>query len=286
MDLSTQLIFQLLDSRGTGRYGLSAVTQKEHALQSADLATKRGLGEALVIAALFHDLGHLLVGDDVNLAQQGVDDLHEETSANALAKLFGNDVAEPVRLHVAAKRYLCAVNPAYYDKLSEDFAAIAAAAGWPNVTPRSCRFRQARTSRGRPRLANDRRRGKGRGPKNARAGSLPRHGDPSAKGPRLTPRPPSPAGAHRAACGTRAGRTRLSSLRGRCRTTACRAHFPHDLTIARKPVCKRATFCACGKTAHGFGDSSVNRDPHRCTCGGKGSHGVRHTPQAFAKVPA
>jgi phosphonate degradation associated HDIG domain protein len=120
MDLSTERIFQLLDSRGAGRYGLSAVTQKEHALQSADLATKRGLGDALVIAALFHDLGHLLVGDDVNLAEQGVDDLHEETSANALAKLFGNDVAEPVRLHVAAKRYLCAVNPAYYDKLSED----------------------------------------------------------------------------------------------------------------------------------------------------------------------
>ena len=120
MDLSTERIFQLLDSRGTGRYGLSAVTQKEHALQSADLATNRGLGDVLVIAALFHDLGHLLVGDDVNLAQEGVDDLHEETSANALAKLFGNDVAEPVRLHVAAKRYLCAVNPAYYDKLSED----------------------------------------------------------------------------------------------------------------------------------------------------------------------
>jgi len=120
MELSTERIFQLLDSRGAGRYGLSAVTQKEHALQSADLATKRGLGDALVIAALFHDLGHLLVGDDVNLAEQGVDDLHEETSANALAKLFGNDVAEPVRLHVAAKRYLCAVNPAYYDKLSED----------------------------------------------------------------------------------------------------------------------------------------------------------------------
>jgi phosphonate degradation associated HDIG domain protein len=120
MDLSTERIFQLLDSRGAGRYGLSAVTQKEHALQSADLARKRGLGDALVIAALFHDLGHLLVGDDVNLAEQGVDDLHEETSANALAKLFGNDVAEPVRLHVAAKRYLCAVNPAYYDKLSED----------------------------------------------------------------------------------------------------------------------------------------------------------------------
>jgi len=120
MDLSTKRIFQLLDSRGAGRYGLSAVSQKEHALQAADLAVRRGLGDALVIAALFHDLGHLLVGDDVNLAEQGVDDLHEETSANALAKLFGDAVAEPVRLHVAAKRYLCAANPAYYDKLSED----------------------------------------------------------------------------------------------------------------------------------------------------------------------
>ena len=120
MDLSTKRIFQLLESRGTGRYGLSSVSQKEHALQAADLAVRRGLGDALVIAALFHDLGHLLVGDDVNLAEQGVDDLHEETSANALAKLFGDAVAEPVRLHVAAKRYLCAANPAYYDKLSED----------------------------------------------------------------------------------------------------------------------------------------------------------------------
>ncbi|HEU0062116.1 MAG TPA: HD domain-containing protein [Hyphomicrobiaceae bacterium] len=120
MDLSTESIFELLDGRGAGRYGLSAVSQKEHALQSADLAVKRGLGDTLVIAALFHDLGHLLVGNDVNLAEQGVDDLHEETSANALAKLYGNNVAEPVRLHVAAKRYLCAVNPAYYDKLSDD----------------------------------------------------------------------------------------------------------------------------------------------------------------------
>lgn len=131
MELSTERIFQLLEARGAGRYGLSAVSQKEHALQSADLAAKRGLGEALVIAALFHDLGHLLVGDDVNLAAQGVDDLHEETSAKALEALFGKDVAEPVRLHVAAKRYLCAVNPAYYDKLSEDSRRSLALQGGP-----------------------------------------------------------------------------------------------------------------------------------------------------------
>jgi phosphonate degradation associated HDIG domain protein len=131
MDLSMDRIFQVLEGRGSGRYGLSSVTQKEHALQAADLAAKRGLGDQLVIAALFHDVGHLLVGEDVDLAQAGLDDLHEVTSANALETLFGNSVSEPVRLHVAAKRYLCAVNPAYYDKLSEDSRRSLALQGGP-----------------------------------------------------------------------------------------------------------------------------------------------------------
>jgi len=131
VDLSTDRIFQVLESRGSGRYGLSSVTQTEHALQAADLAAKRGLGDQLVIAALFHDVGHLLVGEDVDLAQAGVDDLHEETSAAALEGLFGKEVSEPVRLHVAAKRYLCAVNPAYYDKLSEDSRRSLALQGGP-----------------------------------------------------------------------------------------------------------------------------------------------------------
>ncbi|MGE0850595.1 MAG: HD domain-containing protein [Hyphomicrobiaceae bacterium] len=61
----------MLARRGTGRYGLSAVTQLEHALQSAALAQRRGFEDALVIAALLHDVGHLLVGNDVDLARQG-----------------------------------------------------------------------------------------------------------------------------------------------------------------------------------------------------------------------
>jgi len=201
MDLSTERIFQLLDSRGAGRYGLSAVTQKEHALQSADLATKRGLGDALVIAALFHDLGHLLVGDDVNLAEQGVDDLHEETSANALAKLFGNDVAEPVRLHVAAKRYLCAVNPAYYDKLSEDSRQSLLLQGGPMSPLEVAAFDKLdhRAAALALRLIDDE--AKVAGLKTPGLESLPRYGTPTAKGPRLAPRPPSPDGAHRAARG-------------------------------------------------------------------------------------
>ena len=120
MDMTIDDILDLMAHRGTGRYGLSEVSQLEHALQCAALAAQRGLGDELVIAALFHDLGHLLVGDDTHLAEQGVDDLHEETSARILERLYGRKIVEPVRLHVAAKRYLCGVDPAYHDRLSAD----------------------------------------------------------------------------------------------------------------------------------------------------------------------
>jgi phosphonate degradation associated HDIG domain protein len=129
--MTTDDLFTLMRSRGIGRYGLSAVSQMEHALQSAALAAARGLGDEIVIAALFHDLGHLLTGDDADLAAQGIDDVHEETGAGMLESLFGPAVAEPVRLHVAAKRYLCGVNPAYYDKLSEDSRQSLALQGGP-----------------------------------------------------------------------------------------------------------------------------------------------------------
>jgi predicted HD phosphohydrolase len=130
-DMTTDDIFALMRTRGISRYGLSSVNQLEHALQSAALATERRLGDKLVVAALFHDLGHLLVGEDVDLADQGIDDVHEETSARILERLFGPGVAEPVRLHVAAKRYLCGANPAYFDKLSQDSRTSLALQGGP-----------------------------------------------------------------------------------------------------------------------------------------------------------
>ena len=131
MRMTTDTVFDLMSSRGTGRYGLSAVTQLEHALQSAALAQQRQLGDALVIAALLHDVGHLVVGEDVNLAAEGIDDLHEEAAAKVLTKIYGPEVAEPVRLHVAAKRYLCGVNPDYYGKLSQDSKESLALQGGP-----------------------------------------------------------------------------------------------------------------------------------------------------------
>src|SRR5262249_9094824 len=90
--------------------------------------------------ALFHDVGHLLVGDDTDLAAEGIDDLHEETSAAILGKVYGPGVTEPVRLHVAAKRYLCGVNPAYYDKLSADSRQSLALQGGPMSADESAAF--------------------------------------------------------------------------------------------------------------------------------------------------
>ena len=114
-------LFDGLSTRGRGAYGLSDVTQLEHALQTAALAREAGFSDAMIIAALFHDVGHMFESDeDVDLASQGIDDKHEDSSADLLAPIFGDTVAEPVRLHVASKRYLCAVDPAYFDALAPD----------------------------------------------------------------------------------------------------------------------------------------------------------------------
>lgn len=118
--VSIKNLFDRLAIRGSGAYGLSAVTQLEHALQSAALAAELELGDEMIIAALFHDVGHLVVEQDIDLASQGIDDRHEEASASVLQPLFGERVSEPVRLHVASKRYLCSTESDYYAKLAED----------------------------------------------------------------------------------------------------------------------------------------------------------------------
>ncbi len=109
-----------------------SVTEVEHALQAADLAEKAGASEELIAAALLHDVGHLLLRDHADVGEDlTVDHRHEEAGADALESLFGPAVAEPVRLHVAAKRYLCAVEPAYHDRLSPASIRSLAVQGGP-----------------------------------------------------------------------------------------------------------------------------------------------------------
>lgn len=113
-------LIELFRGRAGGRYGLSAINQLQHALQAGHLAEARGAAPALVIACLFHDVGHLLGREDDAPADRGIDDRHERSGAKVLARVFGPAVSEPVRLHVAAKRYLCTTDPAYHDRLSPD----------------------------------------------------------------------------------------------------------------------------------------------------------------------
>lgn len=116
---ATEHVIRLFMNRGQGRYGSEQVTQLEHALQCAVLAKRQGAGSAMIGAALLHDLGHII--DDQAMPgsdTENLDDAHEERAYGWIESNFGKAVADPVRLHVAAKRYLCTVEPAYLAKLS------------------------------------------------------------------------------------------------------------------------------------------------------------------------
>lgn len=109
----------LLERLGPGQYTGEPVSHLAHALQAAHLARRAGAGDALVVAALLHDIGHLVSGLPGTPTVEGVDDRHEQTGADLLARWFGPEVTQPVRLHVLAKRCLAA-RPAYARALSED----------------------------------------------------------------------------------------------------------------------------------------------------------------------
>ncbi|HCS53996.1 phosphonate degradation HD-domain oxygenase [Rubinisphaera sp.] len=112
-------VLLLFQSRGNSQYGGEAVTQQEHALQAATLADAEGASDALITAALLHDVGHLLHDLPEESPEMGVDDHHEGSGYHYLNSIFPAEVTEPIRLHVAAKRYLCAVDPNYQSCLSE-----------------------------------------------------------------------------------------------------------------------------------------------------------------------
>mgnify|MGYP000002786164 CR=1 FL=1 len=94
------------------------VSQLEHAQQTAHHAKVDGASPALIVAALLHDVGHLMQKAGENAADLGIDTRHEHISAGYLARAFAPDVTEPIRLHVAAKRYRVTTEPGYLERLS------------------------------------------------------------------------------------------------------------------------------------------------------------------------
>ncbi len=120
MSLSLPDIVGLFETKGHAQYDGEPVTQLEHALQSAHLAEQEGADSALIAASLLHDLGHLLHDFGGTPTQQGLDDLHQYHCLPFLRALFGPATLEPIRLHVDAKRFLCAREPGYLEALSAD----------------------------------------------------------------------------------------------------------------------------------------------------------------------
>jgi phosphonate degradation associated HDIG domain protein len=124
-------VFDVLATGGGTAYFGEPVTVLEHSLQAALMVRESGGDDALVAAALLHDLGHLLhaVGEDA--AQRGLNTRHEELGVAALDGHLPAAVLDPIRMHVAAKRYLCFADPEYMAELSPASVESLALQGGP-----------------------------------------------------------------------------------------------------------------------------------------------------------
>lgn len=114
-------VFSLYERYGNADYIGEPVSQLEHMLQAAALAGKEGFVEEVILAAFFHDIGHLVehIQPVEKMEDFGVVD-HEKLGADYLReKGFSERLCQLVQSHVAAKRYLTAKYPNYYAKLSD-----------------------------------------------------------------------------------------------------------------------------------------------------------------------
>jgi [1-hydroxy-2-(trimethylamino)ethyl]phosphonate dioxygenase len=113
-----ETIFAQFRAHGAEAYLGEPITLREHMLQTAHAAESEDASAELVAAALLHDYGHLVHDGPEDAAEHGVDTQHEELGYRFLELHFPSEFVDPVRLHVAAKRYLCATDPRYFDVLS------------------------------------------------------------------------------------------------------------------------------------------------------------------------
>ena len=112
-------IADVFERRGAESYLGEKVSMAQHMLQAAQQAERSQADPELIVAALLHDIGHFSNEIPDNVLMKGSNNYHEEAGANFLADYFPLSVTEPIRQHVAAKRYLCATDPEYLSRLSE-----------------------------------------------------------------------------------------------------------------------------------------------------------------------
>lgn len=111
-------IGDIFERRGSEEYLGEPVTIAEHMLQGATLAERDGHDEEIIVAALLHDIGHFTSEFGTFSMTDTEDRYHEQAGAQVLERFFPTVITDCVRYHVAAKRYLCATRPVYFDNLS------------------------------------------------------------------------------------------------------------------------------------------------------------------------
>jgi gamma-butyrobetaine dioxygenase len=124
-------IAELFAGPGARDYLGETITIGVHMRQAGALAEAAGAAAPLVAAALLHDVGHL---------RNETDDRHGEAGARWLSQWFGEAVTEPVRLHVAAKRFLCATEPGYFGLLSQESVRTLVLQGGPMTPEQAAAF--------------------------------------------------------------------------------------------------------------------------------------------------
>jgi phosphonate degradation associated HDIG domain protein len=137
-------IFAIYSARGAGAYFGERVSTAEHSLQTAWFAHSEAAPGPLIIAALLHDIGHLVEDVPDRLADWTSDARHEEVGAHWLARHFAAQISEPVRLHVPAKRYLCATDAQYFARLSPASVHTLKLQGGPMSPSEVARFESER----------------------------------------------------------------------------------------------------------------------------------------------
>jgi len=135
-----QTVLKLFADHGGDLYGGEAITQERHGLQCAQLAKDEGAPPYLIVSALLHDIGHLLHDEFEEAQNRGEDRFHENLGAKFLSQWFGPKVTDPIRLHVASKKYLCATRPEYRAGLSPASAHTLRIQGGPMTDDEVAQF--------------------------------------------------------------------------------------------------------------------------------------------------